>query len=101
MLSVSLELYHNGALTLLEVLQKLSAQPAQILGLPQGQLAKGAPEDFVVFDPNYAWKIELDNLRSKSKNSPFDGRPVMGKTLLTVVDGKVVFNGFPNKAMVA
>jgi dihydroorotase len=101
MLSVSLELYHNGALTLLEVLQKLTAQPAQILGLPQGQLAKGAPADFVVFDPNYAWKIELDNLRSKSKNSPFDGRPVMGKTLLTVVDGKVVFNGFPNKAMVA
>jgi dihydroorotase len=91
LLAVSLELHHNGALPLLEVLGRLTHQPADILGLEAGRLKKGAPADLVLFDPDVAWKVVADRFRSKSKNSPFDGRPVQGRALRTVIDGRTVF----------
>ncbi|MBF0356555.1 MAG: dihydroorotase [Alphaproteobacteria bacterium] len=91
LLAVSLELYHNGAMTLLEVLNHLTVKPAGILGLKAGRLEKGAPADLVLFDPNRPWKVVADNFRSKSKNSPFDGRPVQGRVLKTIIDGRPVF----------
>ncbi|MBF0166800.1 MAG: dihydroorotase [Alphaproteobacteria bacterium] len=91
LLAVSLELYHNGAMTLLEVLAALTTKPAGILGLKAGRLEKGAPADLVLFDPNRPWKVVADNFRSKSKNSPFDGRPVQGRVLKTIIDGRPVF----------
>ncbi|TAN45768.1 MAG: dihydroorotase, partial [Rhodospirillales bacterium] len=91
LLAVSLELYHNGVLPLLDVLSHLTAKPAGILGLKAGRLEKGAPADFVLFDPARPWKVVADTFRSKSKNSPFDGRPVQGRVLKTVIDGRPVF----------
>src|SRR5438552_2329505 len=66
--------------------------PAALLGRPQGRLAKGAPADLLLFDPDRPWCIEVDRFRSKSKNSPFDGRPVHGRALLSIVDGRSVFS---------
>ncbi len=91
LLPISLELYHKGELPLLSLLRLLTQNPAQILGLPQGRLAKGAPADFAIFDLNRAHRIETETMRSKSKNTPFDKRPVMGRAVMTVLGGKVVY----------
>ncbi len=91
LLALSLELYHNGHLPLLEVLGTLTFRPAELLALPAGRFKKAAPADLVLFDLDQPWQIEIDNFRSKSKNSPFDGRPVQGRVLRTVVDGRGVF----------
>ena len=91
LLAVSLDLYHNEDLSLLEVLRKLTSTPADLLGLQAGRLEPGAPADLVLFDADAGWKIIGDNFRSKSKNTPFDGRPVQGKVARTVIDGRAVF----------
>ncbi|MGA7865255.1 MAG: dihydroorotase [Stellaceae bacterium] len=91
LLPLSLELYHNGHLGLLEVIRRLTANPARILRLPVGRLAPGAPADLVLFDPDLPWPISTDDFRSKSKNAPFDGRPVKGRVRRTLVDGRTIF----------
>lgn len=91
LLPVTLELYHNRHLPLLKALELVSWAPARLLGLPLGQLRPGTAADLVVFDPDRAWRVDPEKFRSKSKNSPFDGRPVQGKVLRTVVDGRTVF----------
>ncbi|HEU0216645.1 MAG TPA: amidohydrolase family protein, partial [Stellaceae bacterium] len=91
LLALSLELYHNRHLTLLDVLRRLTIGPARILGFAVGRLAAGAPADFVVFDPEASYRIETEHFRSKSKNAPFDGRPMQGRVELTVVDGRTIF----------
>lgn len=91
LLSISLELYHNGHLGLLDVIGLITHRPADLMKLPAGRLAEGAAADLVIFDPDQAWKVDADSIRSKSKNTPFDERPVQGKVLRTVVDGRSVF----------
>ena len=91
LLQISLELFHNEQLTLLEVMDRLSYGPARLLGLPAGTLAPGSAADLVIFNPDRAGKVNPAKFRSKSKNTPFDGRPVQGKILRTVVDGRSVF----------
>jgi dihydroorotase len=92
LLPLSLELYHNGHLPLISLLRALTCAPADILRLPAGRLAVGAPADFVVFDLDRPWQISEDDFRSKSKNSPFDGRPVQGRAIKTIVGGRVVYD---------
>ncbi|HWT98728.1 MAG TPA: dihydroorotase [Terriglobales bacterium] len=91
LLPVSLELYHKGQMPLIDLIRCLTSRPADILGLPQGRLAKGAPADMVLFDIDRPHRIDVAKFRSKSKNSPYDARPVQGKVLKTFVDGRVVF----------
>jgi len=91
LLAVSLELHHNGHMGLLEVLKLITSAPAGLMRLPAGRLEKGAPADLVLFDPDEGWKVAADALVGKAKNSPFDGRPVQGRVLRTVVDGRTVF----------
>ena len=91
LLVLTLELYHNGHLGLLAALGLLTHRPADILRLPAGRLALGAAADLVLFDLERPWRIDVDALRSKSKNSPYDGRPVQGRVLRTVVAGRSVF----------
>ena len=76
LLALSLELYHSRHLSLLELIARLTWNPARILRLPVGRLTPGAPADLVLFDPEQPWKICTDEFRSKSKNAPFDGRTV-------------------------
>jgi len=91
LLPVSLELYHKGQMPLIDLVRCLTSRPADILGLPQGRLAKGAPADMVLFDIDRPHRIDVAKFRSKSKNSPYDARPVQGKVLKTFVDGRIVF----------
>ena len=95
LLPLSLELYHNRRLALLEVLRRLTSSPAGILGLPAGRLAAGAPADLVLLDLDESWQISTDAFRSKSKNAPFDGRPVRGSVQRTIVDGRTIFERQP------
>ena len=91
LLALSLELYHNRHLDMIELIRLLTVNPAGILRLPVGRLAVGAPADLVLFDPDHPWKICPDEFRSKSKNAPFDDRPVRGRVRLTIVDGRTIF----------
>jgi dihydroorotase len=72
------------------VLRPLTEGPASLLGLEAGWLAPGAPADLVLFDPGAPVIVDADALRSKSKNSPFDGRRLQGRVARTVVAGRTV-----------
>ena len=91
LLPISLELVHNKDLTLPQLFQRLSSTPARLFGLPGGKLAKGAPADLVIFDTSYAWKIDRADFWSKTKNSPFDERPVQGRVMATIVGGRTIY----------
>jgi dihydroorotase len=91
LLPLSLELYHNRHMSLIEVLRRLTSGPAGVLGLDAGRLRVGGPADLVVFNPDAPWRIKTDEFRSKSKNAPFDGRPVQGRVERTIVDGRTIF----------
>lgn len=91
LLPVSLELVHNRELTMPQLFQRLSSAPARLFNLPGGKLAKGAPADLVLFDPGYAWKVDRADFWSKTKNSPFDERPVQGRVMATIVGGRAIY----------
>ena len=95
LLPLTLELVHNGELSLLEALKKITSKPATLFNLPGGKLQRGAPADIVLFDPNKPWVLREENFSSKSKNSPYDGRPVQGIVHETIVDGRSVFKFSP------
>jgi dihydroorotase len=93
LLSVSLStLHHEAGLPLLDVLRPLTAGPARILRLPAGKLAAEAPADLVLFDPDIPFVLEAETLRSRSKNTPFDGRRLQGLVQRTVVGGATVYS---------
>jgi dihydroorotase len=92
MLPLALELWHNGQVPLLTLLATMTANPARILRLPQGRLAKGAPADLALIDLEAPWRIDEKKFRSKAKNSPFDGRPVQGRVVRTIVAGLTVYD---------
>jgi dihydroorotase len=91
-LPLALELVRAGVLTPGALIARLSATPATIFRLPGGRLAEGEPADVTVIDPEVAWTCDLAALRSRSRNSPFAGRPLRGRATLTIVGGKVVFS---------
>lgn len=80
-----------GHLSTLEMVKKLSYNPARLLGLDSGDLVVGKKADIVIFDPNYREKVEVKNFVSKGKNSPYDGFELYGFPILTMVDGKIVY----------
>jgi dihydroorotase len=86
------ELVEPGLLTLPDLLARMSTVPARIFGLPGGTLAVGAPADVVVLDPALRWVVRREELHSRSGNSPFLGEPLVGRALVTIVGGKVVFD---------
>ncbi len=84
-------LVKSKALTLVQLAEKMSANPAGILNLRGGELKLGAPADFTVADLNEEWTINPDEFASKGKNTPFAGRKVFGRVKLTVVDGEIKY----------
>ncbi|GAK33886.1 dihydroorotase [Iodidimonas nitroreducens] len=91
LLPLSLMLYHAYDLPLIHVLAMLSYHPAKLLGLPGGRLAPGAPADLVLFDLDKPWRIDPGDFLSDTQNTPFEGQPVEGKVLRTIVGGHDVF----------
>lgn len=92
LLSASLRLVHDGRIGLPALLAALSAAPARILGLEAGRLAPGAPADLIVVDPEEPYVLDKRELRSRSKNSPFDEARLAGRVQRTIVGGKLVFD---------
>ncbi|RIJ27888.1 dihydroorotase [Henriciella mobilis] len=90
-LSALLALVQDERLSMLDALMPVTASPASIIGLPQGQLAEGAPADLVLFDPEKPWLCVREQLRSRSLNSPFDGRRMVGRVMRTIIAGETVF----------
>jgi dihydroorotase len=91
MLPLSLALYHRGEMPLMDILAAMTYKPADIIHVPSGRLVKGARADLVLIDLNAVWTLHNAEFASKSKNSPFDGMPVKGRALRTVVGGESVF----------
>ena len=79
-----------GHLSLNQLLEKMSGNPAEILGLNKGQLRTGKPADIVIFDPDKEWTVDPSAFQSKSKNSPFGGFVLNGSVEYTIVSGNIV-----------
>nr|WP_132253259.1 dihydroorotase [Methylobacterium segetis] len=93
LLGAALRLVHTGDVALPQLLRALSTRPAEILGREAGRLAVGAPADLVVIDPDVPYLLDKRQLKSRSKNSPFDEARLQGAAVLTLVGGKVVHRG--------
>jgi dihydroorotase len=91
LLPVSLGLHHDGRAPLAHVLKTLTAAPAAILGLNAGTLSKGAPADLVLIDPEEPFTLHGDDLKSRARNTPFDGKRFHGRAVKTFVGGGCVF----------
>jgi dihydroorotase len=92
LLSAALRLVHAGQMSLPALLRALSTRPAEILGLPGGRLQRGAPADLIVFDPDAPYVLDKRQLKSLSKNTPFDEARLEGQVTTTMVAGRIVFN---------
>lgn len=92
LLSAALRLYHDGSVGLVTLLRALTANPANLLDLPSGRLAKGAPADLVLIDLDTPFVVNPELLRTRSKNTPFDEARLQGRALLTLVAGRTVYN---------
>ena len=91
LLPLSLALVRDGLLDLAGLWRRLTTQPARIFGLEPPRLAVGAPADLVLFDPDEPWRVEAGSLVAETDNTPFDGLPVTGRAVLTMVGGIVQF----------
>ena len=86
-------LVKTGLMTLSQLVEKMSLNPAKILGIPAGTLAVGANADIALIDTNEEWTADVEKLHGKSKNTPFKGMTLTGKVKMTILGGEVVFSG--------
>jgi dihydroorotase len=84
-------LVHPGYLTPLQMVEKMSYNPARVLGIDRGSLAVGKAADVVIIDPEEDYVIDPETFLSKGKNTPFGGKHVYGRVRYTLVDGRVVY----------
>src|SRR5438477_2667526 len=84
------ELVQGGALTLPQLILRMSTVPARLFGLPGGTLQPGAPADVVALDVTAGWCVDAARFHSKSRNTPFAGRSLTGCAALTLVAGEIV-----------
>jgi dihydroorotase len=91
MLIAGLRLVQNGELELIALLRALSTRPAELLGLSGGTLRAGAPADVIVVDLEVPWVVDPNELKSKSKNTPFDEARMQGRVVRTIVSGRTVY----------
>jgi len=89
-LSLGLNLVDEGILTLAGLIEKMSTNPARILGLENG-LIVGQQADITIIDPERSYRVKADRFKSLSRNTPFEGWDMKGKTVLTMVGGKIVY----------
>ncbi len=92
LISALISLVQDERLSLIDALRPLTSAPADILGVPQGRLAAGAPADMILVDIGAPWECVREDLRSRSQNSPFDGRRLQGRVVRTFLNGLTVFD---------
>ena len=81
----------KGVIDLPTLIERMSVAPARAFKLPGGTLRKGAPADVTVIDPGLAWSVRASAFLSKSRNTPFEGWPLVGRAVMTVVGGRVIW----------
>ena len=86
------ELVLGGYLTPMQMAEKMSYNPAKIIGIEKGDISEGKTADIVIFDPEKTYTIDKNKFASKGRNTPFHGRKVTGKVMCTIVDGAVVYS---------
>jgi dihydroorotase len=89
---VVLDLVRSGELSPLELMRRLSTNPARILERPGGSLEPGAPADVAVLDPDTSWTYDPAKGYSKSRNSPWAGQTLTGRAIATIVGGRLVYD---------
>ncbi|WP_312640544.1 dihydroorotase [Hydrogenoanaerobacterium sp.] len=85
------ELYHKQGMPLSEIVQCMSQSPAEILGVEGGTLSVGKPADITLFAPDELWTVDASRFKSKSRNTPFDGRTLTGRVKYTILNGEIVY----------
>lgn len=85
------ELVLGGYLTPMQMAEKMSYNPAKIIGIDKGDIQPGKTADIVIFDPTVTYKIDKNEFASKGKNTPFDGREVTGKVRVTIAGGHIAY----------
>ena len=83
------ELVHSGMLSLRDMVGKMSTFPSEYFGLGRGSLAAGAVGDVTVIDPERKWTVRKAEFASRGRNTPFEGRELRGRAVLTLVDGQI------------
>jgi dihydroorotase len=91
LLSLSLELHHNGSVKLDTIIEALTSNPAKILKISKGNLSVGNDADFCIVDINKPWIVKKENLVSKSKNTSIENKKLQGKVLNTFVKGEELY----------
>src|SRR5690606_13992227 len=91
LLAAALRLVHAEELDILSVLRAMTSRPAEILGLDSGRIARGAPADLILVDLDYPWQVTEKSLRSKARNTSFEGARLQGKVMRTLVGGRTVY----------
>jgi len=91
LLPLTLQWATQEKLPLARALARITCDPAAILGIEAGSLSVGSPADVCVFDPDEAWRVTPEALRSQGKNTPFMGYEVSGRVRMTLVGGRIVF----------
>jgi dihydroorotase len=84
-------LHLDNDIALIDALRAVTVNPAQMLGLDAGRIAEGAPADLILVDVEAPFALREKDILSKSKNSPFENRTLQGKVLMTLVDGRIVY----------
>ncbi|MDY4884045.1 MAG: amidohydrolase family protein, partial [Anaerovibrio sp.] len=84
------DLVHTGKLDVAMMIEKMTAAPARIFGINAGSLAEGMPADITVIDPELEWTVDDKKFYTKGSHSPFVGRKLKGKAVMTFVDGRLV-----------
>jgi dihydroorotase len=92
LLSLGLELVHNGSCNLNTLIKNLTSNPAEILGIRNGTLSVGSEADIAVFDIDRPWVFKKENIKSKSKNTAIEDRKLQGKVEKTFINGDLVFS---------
>ena len=90
-LALSLELVRKKVLTLPQLIEKFTVNPAKLLRLNKGSLSVGADADITIFDPDREWTYDVEQSASKSRNSPFYGWKLEGGVVVTIVGGQIVW----------
>ncbi len=91
LLSLSLELFHNGSVKLETIIKALTSNPSKILKINKGNLSIGNNADFCIVDINKPWVVKKENLLSKSKNTSIENRKLQGKVTNTFVNGEELY----------
>ncbi|MCH1412609.1 MAG: dihydroorotase [Rhodobacteraceae bacterium] len=91
LLPASLRLFHSQSVSLGKLIRTMTLNPAILLNLPSGRITPGAPADLIIFDADIPFILDRETLKSKSKNTPYDGQKLQGKVRRTIVSGKTIF----------